>query len=119
GAGPVIGQRIEPDVDPMLRIPRERDPPRPAGAADAEVPQPFPEPAQPLVAEGLRLAEARVPLEQLLQLLLVARQGEEVVLLPQPLQFQRRVVRAVAVDELRIGLELVVARAIPAGVRAL
>ena len=67
----------------------------------------------------LRLAEARVGGIQLLECALVARQPKEVVLLLEPLQLQGRVVRAVAVDDLALRLELVVADAEPAGVGAL
>ena len=90
-----------------------------AGAADREVAQPLAQPAEDLVAEVLGLAERRVVAVELLEPLLVRGQREEPVLLLEPLQLERRVVGAAAVDELCIGLELVVARAVPARVDAL
>ena len=53
------------------------------------------------------------------QRLLVLRQPEEVVLLADPLRVQRRVERAVAVDEILLLLERLAADAVPALVDAL
>ena len=117
--GDVVGERVEPDVDAMVRIAGEGNAPAGPGAAHREVAQALAQPGEDLVAEVLRLAEARVLGVQALERLLVSAQPEEVVLLLQPLQLEGRVIRAVAVDQLRLGLELVVAWAIPAGVRAL
>ena len=119
GAGDVVRQRVEPDVDAVLGIIRERDAPLAAGAADREVAQALAQPAEDLVAEVLRLAERRIVAVELLEPLLVLAQGEEPVLLLEPLDLERRVLGTVSVDQLGVGLELVVARAVPARVHAL
>ena len=119
GAGEVVGQGVEPDVDAMRLVARERDAPGRARAADAEVAQAIAQPAEHLVAEVLRLAEGRVLGVQPLEALLVGGEPEEVVVLLQPLRLEGRVVRAAAVDELLVGLELVAAGAEPARVEAL
>src|SRR5439155_11166255 len=90
-----------------------------SGAAHGEVAQAFPQPGEDLVAEVLRFTEARVLGVQALEGFLVSAQSEEVVLFLQPLQLEGGVVGAVTVDELRLGLELVVAGAVPARVGAL
>ena len=119
GPGQVVGQRVEPDVDAVLLVAGERDAPGRSRAADAEVAEPLAQPAEHLVAEVLRLAEGRVLGVQPLEPLLVGGEPEEVVVLLQPLRLEGRMVRAAAVDELLIGLELVAAGAVPAGVDAL
>ena len=77
----VVGQGVEPDVGHVARVPRQRDAPRQAGAADGEVAQPGADQPERLVAAELghdRPGMGRVPVEQAV---LEARQAEEVVLL--------------------------------------
>src|SRR5205814_980892 len=75
--------------------------------------------AEDLVAPDVRLQEAGVRGEMIEQRLLVLREPEEVVLLADPLGLQRRVQRAVAVDEILLLLEFLAADAVPAFVDAL
>ena len=114
----VVDQRVEPDVDDARRIERQRDAPRLPGAADGDVLQPAFDQPQDLVAPDLGLQELRVRGEVIEQRLLILRQPEEVVLLADPLGLQRRVQRAVAVDEVLLLLELLAADAVPALVDA-
>ena len=84
--GGVVDQRVEPDVDDAARVERQRNAPRLSGAADRDVLEAGLEQAQDLVAADLRLEELRVRGEVLEQRLLIRREPEEVVLLPDPLR---------------------------------
>src|SRR6185503_19428228 len=75
--------------------------------------------AEDLVAADVRLEERPVGGEMIEQRLLVLRQPEEEVLLANPLRLQRRMQRAVAVDEILLLLELLAADAVPPLVDAL
>src|SRR5581483_8673993 len=107
-----------PDVGDLALVPRQRDAPGLARAADAEVVEtPGDEGARLVVAIG-RKHEVRPLVEDLEQPLLVCRQTEEVVLLLDPLR--RDVVdRALAVDEVSLGVERLAADAVEAGVDVL
>src|SRR5439155_25927201 len=78
----------------------------------------FDEP-QDLVAAHVGLHELRVRTEVIEERLLILRQAEEVVLLAGPLRLQRRMQRAVAVDEVFLLLELLAAATVPTLVDAL
>ena len=79
--GEVVGQRVEPHVRHVARVPRQRDAPRQAGAADGEVAQPGADQPERLVAAELRHDRAGVGGVPVEQTVLEARQAEEVVLL--------------------------------------
>jgi hypothetical protein len=79
--GDVVGQRVEPHVGDVLAVPRQRDAPLQAGAADAEVAQPAADEAEGLVAAELGLDGAGVGGVPVEQAVLEAAEAEEVVLL--------------------------------------
>ena len=136
GAGDVVDERVEPDVDGAgLGIPgavlalgrlavlgdRERDPPRRVLAADREVLEAAGHEAEHLVLAVLGLDPVGMLGVVALERRLVLREAEEPVALGQPLQRDGGVVRAVGagrvLDELALGDEPLV-RAVPALVRA-
>src|SRR5690606_21483239 len=77
--GDVVEQRLEPDVDDVLVIPRNLDAPVEAGAADGEVTQALLDELDDFVAHAFRLHEVGVRLVQVEQRLLEAAHAEEVV----------------------------------------
>ncbi len=77
----VVGQRVEPHVGDVGRVPRQRDAPRQAGAAGREVAQPRADQPERLVGPELRHDRAGVGVVPLEQPVLEPRQPEEVVLL--------------------------------------
>ena len=123
-AGARIGQRAEvvdegvrPDVGDRIRIPRDRDAPRLAGAADREVLEATLDEAARLVRPESRQDEVGA-LVQLEQLLLEGREAEEPVALLDPLR-HGVVLGALAVDEIVLGLERLAADAVQPGVHVL
>ncbi len=99
----VIDQRVEPDVSPGLLIERQRNAPGHSSSRDADVLQAPLDDPQNLLAPSLRLDEIR-PLHQLQQPVLVLAQGEEVVLLLDPVRLCP-VRLALAVDQVILTLE--------------
>ena len=135
GAGDVVDERVEPDVDDAgLGIPRtvlalrrlavlgdrERDPPAQGLAADRDVVEALPDERQHLVLAVLRLDPVRMLVVMTEQPLRIGRQAEEPVALRQPLQLDARVVGAMdaggVLDQVTKRLEAFV-RAVPALVR--
>jgi hypothetical protein len=113
GSRGVVDQRVEPDVDDARRIERQRDAPRLPGAADRDVFEAAFHQPQDLVAADLRLDELRVRRVVVEQRLLILREPEEVVLLPDPLG-RRQVDRALAVHQVLLLLEGLARDAVPA-----
>ena len=114
----IVDERVRPDVGDLPLVPRQRDAPGLARAADREVAQPARDEAPHLVEPERRLHEVRPLVVELEQLVLIRRETEEVVLLLDPLGL-RVVERAHAVDELLLGLEGLAADAVEAGVDVL
>ena len=113
GRGDVVGQRVEPDVAHVVRVPRQRDPPAEGRPADREVLEPAPDQREDLVAPGLGLHRLGVPLVVLEQPLRVRREPEEVVLLHHA--FDRRPVDgAHPVHELVLGVVRLAGHAVQA-----
>ena len=108
----VVDERVGPDVRDLALVPRQRNPPRLAGARDAEV-------AQAACDERARLVVAEVGQDEIGPLvvereqpILVGGEPEEVVLLLDPLR-RREVVRAEPVRrQLVLGLERLAADAV-------
>ena len=117
--GDVVEQRVEPDVEDLVGIPRDRDPPLQPRARERDVLQPLGDERARLVAELAREDEVRVLRRELLELLLEAREAEEPVVLA--LAVERDLVdRArVVLARLLVGLEVRAAGAVPALVGAL
>ena len=113
----VVDEGVRPDVGDRIRIPRDRDAPRLAGAADREVLEATLDEAARLVRPESRQDEVGA-LVQLEQLLLEGREAEEPVALLDPLR-HRVVLGALSVDEIVLGLERLAADAIQPGVHVL
>ena len=77
----VIGERVEPDVRDVCRIPRQRDAPGETGATDAEIAEARANDADDLVAPERGQDRVRMRLVPLEQTVLISTQEEEVVLL--------------------------------------
>ena len=107
----VIDERVRPDVGDLSLVPRQRDPPWLTRATDREVTEAARDEAPHLVEPKRRQDEVGTVVVELEQLVLVGREPEEVVLLLDPLR-NRVVHRALAVDELVLGLELLTAHAV-------
>ncbi len=82
--GDVVGERVEPDVDDVARVPRKRDPPLHLRARDGEVVQPALHERDDLGEPALGPHELGVALVVLEQRRRVLRQAEEDVLLGLP-----------------------------------
>ena len=80
----VVDERVDPDVDDLLVVPRHGDAPGDAGAADADVLEPLLDERQRLVVARPGLHEAGGRAEELGQPVLVLAEQEVVVLLLQP-----------------------------------
>ena len=115
----VVEQRVEPDVEDVVRVPRDLDAPGDLRAAEADVVQAAGDERERLVVALARAHEVRPLGVQLLQRLLEGGQPEEPVLLA--LAVERDLVdRArVVLADLVLGLEVRAARAVPALVGAL
>src|SRR5262249_43926700 len=81
--GEVVDQGVEPDVDDLRRVARDRHPPfrGAAGAGDADVAQAGGDELEHLVAAEVRLQKPWVLLDVSAQTLAVTGEGKEVVLL--------------------------------------
>src|ERR671934_2562354 len=100
----VVDQRIDPDIDDLLLVPRNGHAPGLARAAEAEVLQPARDKRARLVVAEPRQDEVGPRVIQVEQLLLERRKPEEVVLLLDPLRLDA-VLRTLALDELGLRLE--------------
>ena len=114
--GHVVGQRIQPDVDHVLRVVRHRDSPAKAGARHRQILQSALDEADHLVAPRGWQYEVRVRLVVTQQRLLPGREAEEIARLLEP--FDRRAGRRQTVDQLAFRIERFVAHRVPAGVAA-
>ena len=114
----VVDERVGPDVGDLIRIPRDRDAPGLARAADREVLQAAGDEAPRLVVAEAGQHEVRPLVVEREQPVLVGREPEEPVLLLDPLGLDV-VVGALAVDELVLGLERLAADAVEPGVDVL
>ena len=108
----VVDERVDPDVDHAVGIPRNRYAPRLAGPAHRDVFEPRFEQPEHLVAADLRLQELGMGLVVVEQPPPVLRQPEEVVLLLDPLR-RPAVHRTVAAVEVLLRLERLARNAVP------
>ena len=115
--GDVVDEGVEPDVDGVVRVVGERDPPAEVPAGHADVAQAAIQPAEHLIPARLRDRELRPVAVEVLEALLVLREPEEVVLLFQPLDRDGRMPFAFPVDEVRLFVEGLAAAAIQAFIR--
>ena len=76
----VVEERIDPDVDDMFLVSRNRYSPGEVRSTDRHIIVSLPEPAQHLVPTSLRTNESRVVVEQLLDSVLEGTETEVVVL---------------------------------------
>ncbi len=111
----VVDERVSPDVGDLALVPGQRDAPGLARAADREVLEATGDEAPRLVVAEVRQHEFRSLVVERKQPLFVRGQPEEVVLLLDVLN-AIAVLRALAVDELILGLELLTADAIQTGI---
>ena len=102
-------QRVEPHVEDMFRIVRERDAPTQARSADREIPESAAHEREDLVAARFGLHEIRLGLVQVDQPLLVFRQAEEVVFFRQRRDQGRVGRRGLLVGDERLVAEMVLA----------
>src|SRR5207249_691339 len=115
----VVDEGVAPDIDDVPLVTGKRDAPGDRGARDAEVPEARLEPAQDLVSARLGLDELGVLFDVLLQPVLVAGEGEEVVVLLQPAGLDRRMDPAVTVVQLALLVKGLAGRTVPAAVSPL
>ena len=107
----VVDERVRPDVDDLLRVPRDGNAPRLTCAADREVLEPARDEAPGLVRAERGQHEVRTRVVELEQGLLVGGEPEEPVPLLDPLGLDV-VLGALAVDELLRRLERLAADAV-------
>src|SRR4029077_6379018 len=112
----VIDQRVEPDVHGLLRVPGKRDAPRLPLPRNRAVLESGLEQPLVLVAADLGLDAERAGPDALEHRVAVRAQPEEVIALLGRDQREGGGLDAVAVDDLRLGLELLAARAVQPGV---
>ena len=119
--GDVVEQGVEPDVDRLLGVERDLDPPGEALAGDGDVLQLGFDQAEDLVPPALGLDELRVRRVMGQQPFPVRGEAEIVIILLDPDERRVRVDRtlAAALGDLLLGLERLAAVAIMAGVRPL
>ena len=114
----IVDERVDPDVDDLALVPRDRDAPGLARAAEAEVLQAALDERARLVVTEARQDEVRPRVIEVEQGLLKGGELEEVVRLLDSLG-HGPVNRALAVDQLGLRLELLTADAIETGVDVL
>ena len=114
----VVGQGVEPDVENVLGIGREGDPPTERGPADAQVPEPGGDEGDDLIAPGLREDEFGVGPVVFEQGALVLGEAEKVALLRDALH-RVPLVGALSVHQLRLGEKGLAPGAVPAFVSPL
>jgi hypothetical protein len=105
GGGEVVDERVEPDVDGLLRVAGKRDAPVEPLPGDRDILETTLQQPQHLVAPDLRIDREFAGPNQLEQRLRVAAQAKEPVALPGGHQVERRMLDAVAVHDLGVGLE--------------
>ncbi|MBG9885357.1 hypothetical protein ABE10_01900, partial [Bacillus toyonensis] len=117
--GGIVQQRVDPHVDDMRRVPRQRNAPVEGRARDREVFQPLRDERDHLVACGVGAHEVGLGLVELQQAVLELAELEEVVLLLQELQglgVDRADLEPLegtgAVDDLGLRLELLAPHAV-------
>ena len=115
----VVQQGVEPDVDRLLGVERDRDAPGEPFAGDRDVLQTRLHEVDDLVPAALGLDEVGVRLVIGEQAVAEGREPEEVILLLDLAERDVGVVRAAAVDQLLLGLERLAAVAVKARVRLL
>ena len=115
----IVDQRVEPDVHHVVGRERQRNAPELTGAADGNVLEPGFDEAEDLVAPDVGLQELRVFLEMFQQRVTIVGQAEEIILLADPFRRQRRVERALPVDQILLLLEGLAGHAVPAFVVSL
>ena len=114
----VVDERVDPDVDRLLGIPRQRHAPVDRLARDRDVAQPALDVRAHLVEARLREHERRVGGVALEQRVGVRREPEERVALLGPAR-HGAVLGAAAVDQVLLGVERLAGRAVEARVGAL
>src|SRR5919201_68381 len=114
----VVDQRVDPDIDDLLLVPRNGHAPGLARAAEPEVLQAAGDERARLVVAEPRQDEVGPRVIQLEQRLLERREPEEVVLLLDPLRLGP-VLRTLSVDELVLRLECLAPDAVETRVRVL
>src|SRR3954447_20008980 len=114
----VVDERVYPDIGDLLLVPGDRNAPRLAGTADAEIRQAALDEAPRLVVAEARQDEIGALVVQREQPVLVGRQAEEVVLLLDVLG-RHTVIRTEAVDEVGLALEGLAADAVEPGIDVL
>ena len=102
--GDVVDERVEPDVDGLVRIDRERNPPRARGARDRDVLEAAIDHVHDLVAPDFGDDELGMLPDVAEQRRAVLRELEEVVVLAQPLE-DRLVDGAFPVDQVLLRIE--------------
>ena len=112
----VVDQGVEPDVHGLLRVAGEGNAPRLPLPRDRDVLEAGLEQAHHLVATDLGLDREAARPDALEHRIAVGAQPKEVVALLRRNQLERGVLDAVAVDDLRAGLELLAAGAVQSGV---
>ena len=117
--GVVVQQRVEPDVEDVARVPRDRDAPRELRARERDVLQAALDERQRLVVADARGDEVGLLGVERLEALLEGAQGEEVVLLAVALELDVVDRAAIALLDLVLDLEVGAARAVPALVEPL
>ena len=115
----VVQERVEPDVEDVVRVPRDLDAPGQLGAAEADVIEAAGDERARLVVAVARAHQLRLVRVELLEPLLEGGELEEPVLLL--LAVERDLVdrAGVVLADLVLGLEVRAARAVPALVDAL
>ena len=117
--GVVVEQCIDPDVDHLGRIPGDGHTPLQPGPAERYVAQPTLDEGKRLVVAVLGEHEVRALGVEALQRLLEGRQPKEPVVLALLLELDLVDRATIALVQLRLGLEVGAARAVPAFVGAL
>ncbi len=117
--GAVVEQRVDPDVDRLLGVPRHRHAPLHLGARHRQLVEAQLDHAARLVEPRLRLDPARVGVEVRQQTLAVGGQAEEPVLLLHPLHRGVMDRAQAALEQVVLGVERLAGRAVPAAVAAL
>src|SRR5206468_10874809 len=112
-SGNVVAERVEPDVEDVLRIAGKGNAPGEAAAADRQVLQPRLDERHDLVAARLREDELAMIGEVFEERFLVFRETEEVRLLLGPVHLVP-LIRAATIDDLVFGVEGLAGGAVPA-----
>src|SRR6266576_6661012 len=112
GRREIVDQRVEPDVHRLLRVAGEGNAPRLTLARDRDVLEPRLEQPHDLVAPDLGLHREGAGADALEHGVAIPAQPEEVIPLFGPNQLERRMLDAVAILDLALGLELLASGAV-------